>query len=392
MFVVDRYESNGAQSDHELAKFPRLRLRSFCGVLAVISSFALVTASNAQQQTVPVGTVYAERKPIAQSRDFVGRIEAIDRVSIQARVKGYLEAVLFKEGDVVKKGAPLYQIEKGPFEAAVEQAQGALERAKAAKTLTEIQLQRAEDLLTKQAGTAVARDQALAADQQAKGQILSDQANLDNANINLGYTDIVTPITGKISKTNVTAGNVVGPDSGPLTLIVSQDPMYVSFPVSQREFLNLQVKGKEIDPTQVKIRIRFADGTIYNQQGTVNFIDVSVDRATDTVLVRGTIPNPNGVLIDNQLVNVSVEAEHPEEKVLVPQAALIADQEGVYVFVVEDGKAAVRRVKPGGESGPNVVVDEGLKGGEQVIVEGLQSIRPGQPVQASPMRTSLKED
>jgi membrane fusion protein (multidrug efflux system) len=124
----------------------------------------------------------------------------------------------------------------------------------------------------------------------------------------------------------------------------------------------------------------------------VNFIDVSVDRATDTVLVRGTIPNPNGVLIDNQLVNVSVEAEKPEEKVLVPQAALIADQQGVYVFVVEDGKAAVRRIKPGGESGPNVVVDEGLKGGEQVIVEGLQSIRPGQPVQASPMRTSLKED
>ena len=392
MFVVDRHESNGAQSDHQLAKFPELMLRSFCAVLAVISSFALVTASNAQQQTVPVGTVYAERKPIAQSRDFVGRIEAIDRVSIQARVKGYLEAVLFKEGDVVKKGAPLYQIEKGPFQAAVEQAQGALERAKAAKTLTEIQLQRAEDLLTKQAGTAVARDQALAADQQAKGQILSDQANLDNANINLGYTDIVTPITGKISKTNVTAGNVVGPDSGPLTLIVSQDPMYVSFPVSQREFLNLQVKGKEIDPKQVKIRIRFADGTIYNQQGTVNFIDVSVDRATDTVLVRGTIPNPNGVLIDNQLVNVSVEAERPEEKVLVPQAALIADQEGVYVFVVEDGKAAVRRIKPGGESGPNVVVNEGLKGGEQVIVEGLQSIRPGQPVQASPMRTSLKED
>jgi membrane fusion protein (multidrug efflux system) len=367
-------------------------LRSFCAVLAVTLSFAFVNASNAQQQAVPVGTVYAERKPITQSRDFVGRIEAIDRVSIQARVKGYLEAVLFKEGDVVKKGAPLYQIERGPFQAAVEQAQGALERAKAAKTLTEIQLQRAEDLLAKQAGTAVARDQALAADQQAKGQILSDQANLDNANINLGYTDIVTPITGKISKTNVTAGNVVGPDSGPLTLIVSQDPMYVSFPVSQREFLNVQTKGKEIDPKQVKIRIRFADGTTYNQEGMVNFIDVSVDRATDTVLVRGTIPNPNGVLIDNQLVNVSVEAEKPEEKVLVPQAALIADQQGVYVFVVEDGKAAVRRIKPGGESGPNVVVDEGLKGGEQVIVEGLQSIRPGQPVQASPMRTSLKED
>jgi membrane fusion protein (multidrug efflux system) len=392
MLVDDRHEPNGAQCDRQLAKFCGAMLQSLCAALTVILSFALLTPGNAQQQAVPVGTVYAERKPIAQTRDFVGRIEAIDRVSIQARVKGYLEAVLFKEGDVVKKGAPLYEIEKGPFQAAVEQAQGALERAKAAKTLTEIQLQRAEELLTKQAGTAVARDQALAADQQAKGQILSDQANLDNANINLGYTDIVTPITGKISKTNVTAGNVVGPDTGPLTRIVSQDPMYVSFPVSQREFLNVQVKGKEIDPKQVKIRIRFADGTTYNQQGTVNFIDVSVDRATDTVLVRGTIPNPNGVLIDNQLVNVSVEAEQPQDKVLVPQAALIADQQGVYVFVVEDGKAAVRRIKPGGESGPNVVVNEGLKGGEQVIVEGLQSIRPGQPVQASPMRTSLKED
>ncbi len=388
MFVDERRGSIRAQPDHQL-KFSGAMLRSLCAVLAVISS---IIASNAQQQTVPVGTVYAERKPIAQSRDFVGRIEAIDRVSVQARVKGYLEAVLFEQGDVVKKGAPLYEIEKGPFQAAVEQAQGALERAKAAKTLTEIQLQRAEELLTKQAGTAVARDQALAADQQAKGQILSDQANLDNANINLGYTDIVSPITGKISKTNVTAGNVVGPDTGPLTLIVSQDPMYVSFPVSQREFLNVQVKGKEFDPKQVKIRIRFADGTTYNQKGTVNFVDVSVDRATDTVLVRGTIPNPDGVLIDNQLVNVSVEAERPDEKVLVPQAALIADQQGVYVFVVEDGKATVRRIEPGGESGPNVVVNKGLKGGEQVIVEGLQSIRAGQPVQASPMRTSLKED
>jgi membrane fusion protein (multidrug efflux system) len=168
--------------------------------------------------------------------------------------------------------------------------------------------------------------------------------------------------------------------------------MYVSFPVSQREFLNVQVKGKQIDPKRVKIRIRFADGTTYDQEGTVDFIDVSVDRSTDTVLVRGIIPNPNGVLIDNQLVTVTVEAEEPQERVLVPQAALIADQQGVYVFVVEDGKATVRRIKPGAESGPDIVVNEGLKGGEQVIVEGLQSVRPGQPVQASPVQTSLKED
>jgi len=390
MFVDDQPRPTARKFHSRQARFSSSRLGSSCAIVILLC--ALVAPVNAQQQAVPVGTVYAERKPIAQTRDFVGRVEAIDRVLVQARVKGYLEAVRFKEGDLVKKGDPLYEIEKGPFQAAVEQAQGALERTKAAKTLTEIQLQRAEELLTKQAGTAVARDQALAADQQAKGQILSDQANLDNANINLGYTEIVSPITGKISKTNITAGNVVGPDSGPLTLIVSQDPMYVSFPVSQREFLNVQVKGKEFDPKEVKVRIRFADGTTYNQQGTVNFIDVSVDRATDTVLVRGTIPNPDRALIDGQLVSVNVEAGQPEEKVMVPQAALIADQEGVYVFAVEDGKAVVKRIKTSGENGPNVVVDSGLNGGEQVIVEGLQSIRPGQPVQANPIQTSLKEN
>ncbi len=361
---------------------------AFVGAAAVFAC-VVVTHANAQQVAPSVGTVYAERKPIAQTLDFVGRIEATDRVVIQARVKGYLEAVLFKEGEFVKKGEPLYQIEKGLFQAAVEQAQGALERTKAAKVLTTIQLQRAEELLAKSAGTAVARDQALAADQQAQGAILSDQANLDTANINLGYTDIVSPISGKISKTNITAGNVVGPDSGPLTLIVSQDPMYVTFPVSQREFLQAHISGRQVDIAGIKVRIRFADGSTYNQIGSINFVDVSVNRATDTVLVRATMPNPAGALVDGQFVTVTLETGQPGEKVVVPQAALIADQEGIYVFAVEDGKAVVKRIKTGGEDGPNVVVNEGLKGGEQVIVEGLQSVRPGQPVQTSPMPSSL---
>jgi len=363
-------------------RFFRLRA-AICAVPFLMS--LCVLAADAQEKSAAVGTVFAERQQVAQTRDFVGRVEAINRVEVQARVKGYLEAVLFKEGDIVQKGDHLYHIEKGEYQAAVEQAQGALERSKAAKALTTIQLQRAEELLAKSAGTAVARDQALAADQQAQGAIMSDQGNLDNANINLGYADIVSPISGKISKTNVTAGNVVGPDSGNLTLVVSQDPMYVTFPVSQRVFLTLRVK-----PEQIKTKIRFADGTTYNQQGTINFIDVSVDRATDTVLVRATMPNPDGVLIDGELVTVVLEAEQPQEQVVVPQGALIADQEGIYVFVVEDGKATVRRVKPGGEIGANVVINEGLKGGEQIIVEGLQSIRPGQPVQAAPIPASLK--
>jgi len=366
-------------------------IRGWACALALAVAIAPAITTYAQQATVPVGTVYAEKRPIAQTRNFVGRVEAINRVEVRARVKGYLDAVLFKEGDIVKKGDPLYRIEKGLFQADVESAKGALERSKSAKVLTAIQLQRAQDLLDKNAGTVVARDQAQAADQQAAGAIMTDEANLDTSNINLGYTDITSPIDGKVSKTNVTVGNVVGPESGVLTTIVSQDPMYVSFPVSQRELLQAQLSGKLGGPTDsVKIKIRFADGTTYKQEGTVNFIDVSVDRTTDTVLVRATIPNPDGVLIDGQLVSVAVQAGAPQEKVVVPQAALLADQQGVYVFVVEDGKAAVRRIKPSGDIGTDVIVDSGLNGGEQVIVEGIQSVKPGQAVQAAPMPAALQ--
>jgi membrane fusion protein, multidrug efflux system len=339
--------------------------------------------------TVPVGIVVAERKPIAKTADFVGRVEAINRVEVRARVTGYLESVDFKEGDEVTEGAELYQIEKGLFEAAVGQAEGALERSKAAKILSEVQLQRAEDLLAKNAGTVVARDQARAADQQAAGQIMTDEANLQTAKINLGYTDIVTPIAGKVGKTNVTKGNVVGPDSGPLTVIVSQDPMYVTFPVSQREFLRAQESRKDVDLSSIKVQLRFADGRKYDHDGTINFVNVTVDRATDTVLVRATFPNPKDALIDGQLVRVDLESGTPEEKVVIPQAALIADQEGTYVFVVEDGKAAMRRIKVGGESGTGVFINEGLSGGEQVIVEGLQGVRPGVPVRANPLPQTI---
>ena len=189
---------------------------------------------NAPETVVPVGTTVAVRKPIARTADFVGRVQAIERVEIQARITGYLEQVLFKEGDLVKAGAALYRIEKGLFQAAVDQAQGALAASKAKKLLTAIQYERAEQLMKTSAGTVVARDQALTADRAADAQILIDQANLDTAKIKLGYTDITSPVTGKIGRTMLTKGNVVSPQSGTLTTIVSQDPIYVLFPVSQR--------------------------------------------------------------------------------------------------------------------------------------------------------------
>jgi len=133
------------------------------------------------------------------------------------------------------------------------------------------------------------------------------------------------------------------------------------------------------------IKIRFSDGSLYDQTGSINFVNVTVDRATDTVLVRATMPNPDGALIDGQLVRVSVESAKPLEKVLVPQTALLADQQGTYVFTVQDGKAVVTRVKLGGEQGAYSVIDQGLKGGEQVVVQGMEALRAGAQVIASPV-------
>jgi membrane fusion protein, multidrug efflux system len=350
-----------------------------CAMLVICTLHSPVRAQSKELPAVPVGVIAAERKAVEKTLDLVGRINAIDRVEVRARVTGYLDAVLFKEGETVKDGAPLYRIEKSLFQAAVEQAEGSLERSKASKIFSALQLRRAEELLEKNAGTPVARDQAVATYTQAKGSVMIDEANLATAKTNLGYTDIVAPVAGKVGKTNITKGNVVGPDNGVLTIIVSQDPMYVTFPVSQREFLRARDSGRQFDINGM-VRLRFADGSIYPQTGRINFIDVTVDRSTDTVLVRAAFPNPGGALVDGQLVNVNVETGSPEEKVVIPQAALIIDQEGIYVFVVKDGKATVNRVKTGGKSGTGAVIEQGLSGGEQVIVDGLQSLRPGAPV------------
>jgi membrane fusion protein (multidrug efflux system) len=305
-------------------------------------------------------------------------------VEIRARVTGFLEAVLFQEGGPVKQGDVLYRIERESFDAAVQQARGSLLEAQGNYANATAQRARAEDLVKTSATSRAVLDERVAAEKAAQGQVVIADANLKTATVNLGYTEIVAPISGQAGRSRLTKGNVVGPDSGALTTIVSRDPMYVTFPVSQREFLKVEEASRKAEQQALGVRIRFSDGSTYDKSGRINFVDVTVDRATDTVLVRATMPNPNGVLIDGQLVRVSVESDKPQEKVLVPQAALIVDQQGTYVFVVADGKAAVARVKLGGESGPYVIVDDGLKGGEQVVVQGMESLRPGAAVVASP--------
>ena len=361
-------------------------MRLHIQAIALLCLLAASPEVSAQQATaIPVGTVAAELRPITKASEFVGRVEAVERVEIRARVTGFLEDVLFKEGDLVKKGDVLYRIERDSFQAAVQQAQGAVLEAQGKLANASLQRGRTQELVKTDAASRALLDERVANEKSAQGDAVIADANLKTANVNLGYTEITAPITGEVGRTKLTEGNVVSPDSGPLTVIVSRDPMYVTFPVSQREFLKVQQQeARKARQQALAVRIRFSDGSTYDQAGRINFVDVTVDRATDTVIVRATMPNPNGTLIDGQLVRVSVEADKPEEKVLVPQTALIVDQQGPYVFIVVDGKAVIRRVKPGGESGPYVIVDDGLKGGEQVVVQGMESLRAGSPVLASP--------
>jgi membrane fusion protein (multidrug efflux system) len=358
--------------------------RSF--IAALLSCLLPASAGWAQQPAaIPVATLAAELRPITKATEFVGRVEAMERVEIRARVTGFLQDVLFKEGDIVKRGDVLYRIERDTFDAAAQQARGALLEAQGKYANASAQKARTEELVRTAAASRALLDERIAAETGAQGEVVIADANLKAAAVNLGYTEITAPIAGEIGRTKLTAGNVVGPDSGPLTVIVSQDPMYVTFPVSQREFLRFsEQEERRQRQQQLGIRIGFSDGSQYDQTGRINFVDVTVDRATDTVLVRGALPNPRGALIDGQLVRVSVESEKPEEKILVPQSALIVDQQGTYVFTVVDGKAVVSRVKLGGESGPYAIINDGLKGGEQVVVQGMESLRPDSPVIASP--------
>ena len=358
-----------------------------CIALALILLLPVAAVAQPAPQAVPVGVVTVSRHPVQPGSDFVGRVEAMQKVDIQARVTGFLESVDFREGGLVKEGDTLFHLESGPFVAAQLQARGALLQAQGQLTNATVQLQRAQELMRTAAGSVAARDDRLAAQQSAQGAAISADADLRTATINLGYTTITAPIAGRIGRASVTRGNVVSPQSGVLTTIVSPDPIYVVFPVSERDLLTIRRDSARVAAAaSLVVRLLFADGSLYDQVGHIDFLNVSVDRATDTMTVRAQVANPRGVLVDGQFIRLRVEGTEPEQAVLVPQAALLSDQQGLYVFVVEDGHAAVRRLKTGADVGRDVIADQGLKEGDQVVVEGLMSLRAGAPVLASPAK------
>jgi membrane fusion protein (multidrug efflux system) len=373
-------------------------LRAVFAALPVLVFAALPAMAQFGPQGPPaVGVITAERRPVTESTEFVGRVEATDRVDLRARVTGFLQERLFREGQEVAAGAPLFRMERAPFEAQMAQAAAQVASAEAELANATIQLNRARELVRTQAGTQARVDDATAAQRSAQAGLLGAQAQMRVANINLGYTEIAAPFAGKIGRSNFSPGAVLGPDSGALATLVSQDPMRIAFPVSLRSGVELRdrFEGRG-GVSAVVVRIRLVNGQIFDEAGRIEFIDTQVSRDTDTLLVRATIPNPlrreagptgepERVLIDGMFVNVFVEGSEPVAAVVIPRAAVLQDQQGNFVLVVDAQNNAQRRsVTLGRSIADQVVIERGLEGGETVVTDGVQRARPGQPVRPSP--------
>lgn len=372
-------------------------MRARRSTLFLVACLTPTAPAFAQAPLAPaVGIARAEPRPVTDSAEFVGRVEAIDRVAVTARVTAYLSERLFTEGAEVAAGAVLFRLDRAQFEAEMRRQEAVLAETRAKLANANIQLERVQKLVGTPADKRAAVDDAVAAQRAAAAQVMSAEALLRLAEINLDYTEIRAPVAGKIGRANVTPGNVVGPATGPLASIVSQDPMDVLFPVATRALLELEarLKGKG-GLTGARVRVRLSNGALYGPVGTIDYVDPSVARTTDTIMLRARLPNPpnhgSGAmvergLIDGTLVSVIVEGAQPTPLMAIPRAAILADQQGTYVYVVgADNKIELRRVRMGQSTPALAVINDGLREGENVVVEGVQRARPGGVVNPAPV-------
>ena len=363
----------------------RMRLlMAVCLVLPLLAGCDEKKQAAAPPANPAVGVRPVAMKGVSQAFEFVGHIKATDKVELRARIEGFLEKVAFHEGQDVKAGDLLYQLEQPLFQAQVNTAKANVAQLEAQHRNAELTLGRAQYLIKTVAGQQSNVDSALASERALAAQIDGAKAQLQTAEINLGYTEIRSPISGRIGRTAYTLGNLVNPASGVLATIVSQDPIYVLFPVSVRdlEIIREARHNEEGGLAKIDIRIRLSNGKDYPQRGVWNLTDPQVDQQTDTLIMRAIVPNPERQLVDGQFVTAVIRERREAPRLLVPQAALQVDQSGYYVLVVDDQhKVQQRRVQTGPNQDTDVVITSGLNEGENVIVDGIQKVRPGQIVQ-----------
>ena len=327
---------------------------------------------------LPVGVVETALREVPVTFQAVGRTEGSREVQIRARVAGILEKQLYTEGDSVKAGATLFQIERAPFEIELAQARGSLAQEIEKQELAQKESERMKMLADRHFVSQTQADQAASAARQSVAAVQVARARLRQAELNLSYTTVSAPIAGITGRAQQSIGSLVQPsnDSAVLTTLTRADPIWVRFAISEAEYARL----RRVEPKDVGVRLELADGRPYAEAAKVNFAGSTVDAATGTVQMRAELANPKLALLPGQFVRVHVTAG-TERAIVVPQKAVLENEGGRFVWVASaEGKAAQRPIRAGSWVGSDWVVLEGLEPGERVIVDNLARLRPDAPV------------
>ena len=347
-----------------------------------------------QPKTVEVANPIS--KDIKPEFSTSGRIEAEESVDIVARVSGWLQDKYFQEGDVVKKGQKLFLIEPDEYALAARTARARVNENSAVYNNSEIDLRRAEQLLKEDLVSREYYDNALT--QRNKNRAALDVAvsDMNKANLNLSYTNITSPMNGRIGKANVSVGNYVTPSTGVIAQIYTTNPMKVIFPLKSGDFIELKKYYIENpnDESTVSVLLKLADGSTYEKEGTIEFVDNKVDENTGTVTMRAVFENPNELLVPGDYVNVTIRVNQPQKVMLIPQSATKTDVgTGYYVWVIEDGKAVKRDIVVNDNYENNWIVESGLNYDDVVVMKGIQDIyKTGQPVKTKKFVSEEKQE
>lgn len=342
--------------------------------------------------TPEVGVVVITRQDIPVTTELPGRIEAMRMAEVRARVTGIILKKLFKEGDDVKEGDVLFQIDPAPLQAVLNSAQAILKKAQAAVDQTRAKEERFKALVEINAVSKQEYDDARAAALQAQAEVLNAKANVETAQLNLGYTSVTAPISGHIGVARVTEGALVSQIEGTLLATIQQiDPVYCDFSQSSTEVLRLRRsldKGdlQRIAPGAVKVTLLLDDGTVYDEDGKLLFTDLVVDSSTGMVTLRAEFPNADHILWPGMFARVRLTQAVNAGTLTVPQRAVILGPGGTAstMVVTADNKVEARNVKLGAAVGDQWIAEDGLKAGDRVIVEGLLKVRPGGEAKAVP--------
>ncbi len=321
-----------------------------------------------------------------------GRLQAVRTAEVRARVEGILERRTYTEGSEVKAGEVLFRIDSRTLAANVEAAKASLARNQAQKLIAGQNLDRMQALVASNAVSKQEFDQAMAAKAQANADVAAAQAALSRAEIDLGYATVTAPISGRIGRALVTEGALVGKgEATPLANIEQYDPIWVNFSQSSADFLNLRetLRSGKAKTSQAPVMLVLENGREYTKPGKLLFNDLAIDPATGSVGLRAEFPNPDRSLLPGQFVTARLPVALAENVIVVPQRAVQTSPQGQAVLLVgADGKVIAQQVKTGGLSGAGWIIAEGLKGGEKVIVNGVQKARPGSPVTAIEVPTA----